>query len=100
MIEDLSRRRRPPRAGHFGLLLMLVTLSGCVTGVLDENGNEVAQKCPDPLQGSRYSLCGKLSSSGFGGGAGGKRVLATVDSAHEQTSSRYTLQGGSFHAYR
>jgi len=99
MIDD-SHRERPPRAGRLGLTLLLLTLSGCVTGVLDENGNEVAQKCPDPLQGSRYSVCGRLSSSGFSNASGGKRVLATVDSAHEKTSSRYTLQGGTFHAYR
>lgn len=76
-----------------------LSLAGCVTGVVDEIDSA---KCPDPVQGERYSICGRLSASGIDNqGAAGKRALATVDSAQPSTSSsRYSVQGASFHAHR
>jgi len=54
------------------------------------------------VRGSRYALCGRLSTTGFDGAqADGKIVAGSVDSASAPaTASRYSVQGGSFHAHR
>lgn len=76
---------------------LILLLGACVTGVVDED----AQPCADPLQGSRYSLCGSLTSSGLAEPSGDKAVAGTAGAVHGRTrGSKYSLQRGTFHAPR
>jgi hypothetical protein len=80
------------------MTLLALTLTSCVTGVIDETAQ---QPCGDPLRGSRYSLCGGLSSASIDATVNGKRLVGAVSSSHGPIqSSRYSLRGGTFHALR
>ena len=75
-------------------------LGACVTGIADDPAH--GQRCANPLRGSRFSVCGQLSSSEVGTATvGGRRVLGSLDSTQPATgNSPYTVKGGTFHAYR
>ena len=80
-------------------MLGALALGGCVTGVVDETTGQ--PQCGNPLRGSRYAMCARLATAGVDNGYGGSRQLAgSVDSTHPRVSARYTMQGGTFHAYR
>ncbi len=57
--------------------------------------------CAGGIHGKRYTLCGKLTSTGLGpAGASGQRVAGSFDATHVPLVDRYALRGGSFHVER
>jgi hypothetical protein len=80
------------------LVVLSVLTTGCVNGIVDPSSG---QPCPNPLRGARYALCGHLSTAELNGSTvNGKRVLGSVDSTQPERAGRYTIKGGTFHAYR
>jgi hypothetical protein len=74
-------------------------LGACVSGIAEDPAQ--AQRCANPLRGSRFSLCGHLSASELDATAvNGRRVLGAVDSTHPAVRSQYVVKGGTFHAHR
>lgn len=57
--------------------------------------------CRNAVQGSRYALCGKLTSTGLGSlQAAPHRVQGSLDARAPSVKSRYAIQEASFHAQR
>jgi hypothetical protein len=82
-------------------ILLALAMGGCITGVVDDTSGEERLQCANPLRGSRYAMCGRLSTAGLDlTTVGTRRVTGSVDSTHQRVTSRYSLRGGTFHAYR
>jgi len=53
--------------------------------------------CAGAVTGKRYSLCGKLASTGVNLTAvNGRRIAGTLDGDGTTSGKRYSLRGGSF----
>ncbi len=58
----------------------------------------VADACASPLRGSRYSLCGHVTSANQATGTGTYSVIGAPDSVQKPLVGTYTLNGGGFYA--
>jgi hypothetical protein len=83
-------------------ILLALAIGGCVTGVVDSKKQQQPPRCADPLRGSRYAMCARLSTAGLDlAVVDDKRLAGAVDATHDSvSSSRYVLRGGTFHAHR
>jgi hypothetical protein len=88
---------------------VLVLGSGCESGPRIQSNPGVnptttttataTATCLDPLQGSRYRMCGGLAAMASDSPSSGRWVTGAVDSSLPNvTGTQYRLQGGSFHA--
>jgi hypothetical protein len=84
------------------LLLLLVVAgtaaSGCVGVTSDDS--PAGSVCFSPMRSGRYALCGHVSTVGIASPSDGVWVIGAVDSTQRPMTGRYTISGGTFHAYR
>lgn len=89
---------------RLSFLCLAVVLAGAGCGasgmVPDAESEAVLSQCSAPVEGSRYSLCGKLTTAGFGGPGAQRTLRGSVDSAPQPEGSRYSIRGGTFHVAR
>jgi hypothetical protein len=92
-----------PRA-RLPLFCLSIALGGAACGgsglVQDPEGEAVLAQCSAPVEGSRYSLCGKLTTAGFGGPGEQQSLRGSVDAAPQPQGGRYSIRGGTFHVAR
>lgn len=92
----LSRRL----VGALAILALPVQL-GCVSGVThDDEARTTLEECGNAVTGSRYTVCGKVTSAGFSAPGASVTVRGSIDAAPQPVGSRYAIQGGSFHVSR
>jgi hypothetical protein len=96
---------RPTQA--VAALLLLLLLGGCELGGPRINAkpgtveatSALPNPCLDPLQGSQYQVCGRLSTTGVDPPTTGRWVVGSVDASQADVSGKeYRLVGGTFHA--
>ena len=88
------------RAGSSVLVLVTVLLLGPVAGCGDESSVPARGQdagCTAPVRGSRYGVCGAVTT-GFISTGTGHTVAGAVDAASDDTAGRYSVVGGTFHA--
>jgi hypothetical protein len=89
------------RCGRLLLATLLLSGAACTSGITqDGQTQKLLEGCPQPVQGARYSLCGRLTTSGLGGPGQAWQVMGSVDSAPAPAGSHYTIQEGTFHGAR
>lgn len=90
--------------GHLALLSLTLLLGGAACGgsglTHDPEAETVLSQCNAPAEGSRYSLCGKLTTAGFGGPGVQRTLRGSVDAAPQPQGGRYSIRGGTFHVAR
>ena len=75
----------------------LLLLGACQSGVT-QSGATLAQ-CAAPLTGSRYAICGRLSTNGTKPSAGAVQLSGNLNAGSgTATSAKYQVVGGTFHA--
>jgi hypothetical protein len=95
--------RMKPALGLLALSLCVASASCDATkranGVSSVQPGGVA--CRNAVQGGRYALCGKLTSTGLTPQTSApRRLIGTLDAVQPTRTGRYSIQEGTFHAQR
>lgn len=89
------------RLAFLSLSLVLGGAACGVSGVTqDPEAEVVLSQCSAPVEGTRYSLCGKLTTAGFGGPGEQRTLRGSLDAAPQPQGSGYSIRGGTFHVAR
>lgn len=100
--HDVSGEGVPRARSRSAVVCVALALSlglfGCPAGGVTDDDETVAL-CAQPQTGSKYAVCGHLTTGPFGGPSEmGREAKGSVDSVAESASSKYKVFGGSFHA--